>query len=213
MTIDLPAAVADDWRRLGTQTEKRRLSLMTITAETTVFEHRPTADALEQLHTSGSIPARSLFLIELQLNPSLSTMGVSPSGALGMAAPKARTGFVETIEDDGIIVGDERTSEHIDRPDGTVGHLTVFEASYPIDGDSEPDGNDADAEAATVDAEAHIAIWPAAETYVMAGGLVPLEAPDEPATLEAALDIDPARDREAIVDLFRGLDLEATDED
>jgi len=211
MTIDLPAAVADDWRRLGTQTEKRRLSLMTITAETTVFEHRPTADALERLRASGSIPARSLFLIELQLNPSLSTMGLSPSDALGMAAPKARKGFVETIEDDGIIVGDERTSEHIDRPDGTVGHLTVFEASYPIDGDSESDDNDA--EAATIDAEAHIAIWPAAETYVMAGGLVPLEAPDEPATLEAALDIDPARDREAIVDLFRGLDLEATDED
>jgi len=195
MTIDLPAAVADDWRRLGTQTEKRRLSLMTITAETTVFEHRPTADALERLRASGSIPARSLFLIELQLNPSLSTMGLSPSDALGMAAPKARKGFVETIEDDGIIVGDERTSEHIDRPDGVVGHLTVFEAGYPVD------------------AEAHIAIWPAAETYVMAGGLVPLEAPDEPATLEAALDIDPARDREAIVDLFRGLDLEATDED
>ncbi|RZV11492.1 hypothetical protein BDK88_0371 [Natrinema hispanicum] len=212
MTIDLPAAVADDWRRLGTQTEKRRLSLMTITAETTVFEHRPTADALERLRASGSIPARSLFLIELQLNPSLSTMGLSPSDALGMAAPKARTGFVETIEDDGIIVGDERTSEHIDRPDGTVGHLTVFEADYPVDTDSAAD-DDGDADAATIDAEAHIAIWPATDTYVMAGGLVPLEAPDEPATLEAALDVDPARDREAIVDLFRGLDLEATDED
>ena len=212
MTIDLPAAVADDWRRLGTQTEKRRLSLMTITAETTVFEHRPTADALERLRASGSIPARSLFLIELQLNPSLSTMGLSPSDALGMAAPKARTGFVETIEDDGIIVGDERTSEHIDRPDGTVGHLTVFEADYPVDADSAAD-DDGDADAATIDAEAHIAIWPATDTYVMAGGLVPLEAPDEPATLEAALDVDPARDREAIVDLFRGLDLEATDED
>lgn len=212
MTIDLPAAVADDWQRLGTQTEKRRLSLMTITAETSVFEHRPTADALERLRASGSIPARSLFLIELQLNPSLSTMGLSPSDALGMAAPKARTGFVETIEDDGIIVGDERTSEHIDRPDGTVGHLTVFEADYPVDAGSAADDDD-DADAATIDAEAHIAIWPAADTYVMAGGLVPLEAPDEPATLEAALDIDPARDREAIVDLFRGLELEATDED
>ena len=209
MTIDLPAAVADDWRRLGTQTEKRRLSLMTITAETTVFEHRPTADALERLRASGSIPARSLFLIELQLNPSLSTMGLSPSDALGMAAPKARKGFVETIEDDGIIVGDERTSEHIDRPDGVVGHLTVFEAGYPVDADSAAD----DADAATIGAEAHIAIWPAADTYVMAGGLVPLEAPDEPATLEAALDIDPARDREAIVDLFRGLELEAADDD
>ena len=200
MTIDLPAAVADDWRRLGTQTEKRRLALMTITAETTVFEHRPTADALERLRASGSIPARSLFLIELQLNPSLSTMGLSPSDALGMAAPKARKGFVETIEDDGIIVGDERTSEHIDRPDGTVGHLTVFEAGYPVDADSAAD----DADAATIGAEAHIAIWPAADTYVMAGGLVPLEA---------ALDIDPARDREAIVDLFRGLELEAADDD
>lgn len=213
MTIDLPPSAADDWRRLGSQTDKRRLALMTITAETTVFEHQPTADALEQLHTSGSIPARSLFLIDLQLNPSLSTMGVSPSDALGMAAPKARKGFIETIEDDGIIVGDERTSEYIDRPDGTVGHLTVFEASYPIDGDSETDDNAADAEAAMIDAEAHIAIWPATDTYVMAGGLVPLEAPDDADVLGAALDIDPARDREAIVDLFRGLELETTDED
>ena len=75
------------------------------------------------------------------------------------------------------------------------------------------DESRADGEAATVDAEAHIAIWPATDTYVMAGGLVPLEAPDDADVLEAALDIDPARDREAIVDLFRGLDLEATDED
>ncbi|MFA9417036.1 hypothetical protein [Natrinema sp. HArc-T2] len=211
MTIDLPPAVADDWRQLGTQTENRRLALMTITAETTVFEHQPTADALEQLHTDGSIPARSLFLIELELDPPLSTMGLSPSDALGMAAPKARNGFVETIEDDGILVGDERASEHIDRPDGTVGHLTVFEAAYPID-DAAADNDDGDDEAATIDAEAHVAIWPAADTYVMAGGLVPLEAPDEPATLEAALDINPARDREAIVDLFRGLKLEATED-
>jgi len=202
MTIDLPSAVADDWRRLGTQTDERRISLATITAETTVFEHRPTADALERLRDDGSIPARSLFTVDMQVSPSLSTIGLSPSDALEMAAPKARDGFVETIEDDGIAVGEERTNEYIDRPDGVVGHLTVLEAAYPTDSESD-----------AIDAEAHVAVWPAADTYVMAGGLVPLEAPADPATLEAALDIDPTRDREAIVDLFRGLELEATGED
>ncbi|WP_226480523.1 hypothetical protein [Natrinema amylolyticum] len=214
MAIDLPPAIADDWRRLGSRTDERSLSLATVTAETTVFEHRPTADALERLRTDGDIPARSLFTVDLDISPSLSVVGLDPGDALEMAAPKVRDQFADTLEDDGIDVGAERTTEYIDRPDGAVGHLTVLEAAYPVDSDAAADGGDeADGEPETIDAEAHVAVWPAADAYVMAGGILPLEAPDGEDLLAAALDIDPARDREGIVDLFRGLELEGSDDD
>lgn len=220
MTIDLPPAVADDWRRRVSRTDERSLSLATVTAETTVFEHLPTADALERLREDGDIPARSLFTVDLRISPSLSILGLSPGDALEKAAPKAREQFVETVEDDGIDVGDERTTEYIDRPDGSIGHLTVFEVAYPTDsgtaadgGESTDDGDGTATDAATIDAEAHVAVWPAADAYVMAGGILPLEAPDGADLLAAALDVDPARDREAIVDLFRGLELGAPTDD
>jgi|GEM_PF-508041 hypothetical protein len=230
MALDLPPLVADDWRRLGDRTDERSLSLATVTAETTVFEHRPTADALERLRSGGDVPARSLFTVDLQITPSLSTIGLEPAAALEMAAPKAREQFVDTIEDDGIAVGAERASEYIDRPDGAIGHLTVLEVAYPTDSDASvtddaeavaddgerADGGDATGETpttATIDAEAHVAVWPAADAYVMAGGVLPLESPDGADLLAAALDVDPARDREAIVDLFRGLDLEGAADD
>ncbi|SER17990.1 hypothetical protein [Natrinema salaciae] len=216
MAIDLPPAVVDDWRRLDRRTDERTLSLATVTAETTIFEHRPTAEALERLRADGDIPARSLFTVALDISPSLSAIGLSPADALEMAAPKAREGFVETVEDDGIAVGEKRASEYIDRPDGSVGHLTVFEVAYPTDsgtatGAASADGGD-DVEDAAIDAEAHVAVWPAADAYVLAGGLLPLETPDSD-LLAAALDVDPARDREAIVDVFRGLELESGTDD
>ncbi|WP_222916920.1 hypothetical protein [Natrinema sp. SYSU A 869] len=214
MTIDLPPAVADDWRRLGSRTDERSLSLATVTAETTVFEHRPTADALERLRADGDIPARSLFTVDLDISPSLSTIGLSSADALEMAAPKAREQFVDTVEDDGIEVGAERANEYIDRPDGSVGHLSVLEVAYPTDSGAAADGGEGpDGEPETIDAEAHVAVWPAADTYVMAGGILPLEAPDDADLLAAALDVDPARDREAIVDVFRGLELEDAADD
>ncbi|MBZ6494143.1 hypothetical protein [Natrinema longum] len=216
MAIDLPPAVADDWRRLGGRTDERSLSLATVTAETTVFEHRPTADALKRLRADGDVPARSLFTVDLAISPSLSAIGLDPGDALELAAPKAREVFVETVEDDGIAVGGERASEFIDRPDGAVGHLTVLEVAYPTDGATATDGGTSDDtgdESATIDAEAHVAVWPAADAYAMAGGIVPLEAPDDADLLAAALDVDPTRDREAIVDLFRGLDLEPASDD
>ncbi|WP_226039312.1 hypothetical protein [Natrinema sp. DC36] len=213
MAIDLPSAVADDWRRLGDRTDERSLSLATVTAETTVFEHRPTADALERLRSGGDIPARSLFTVDLQISPSLSAIGLEPAAALEMAAPKARDQFVDTIEDDGIAVGAERASEYIDRPDGAVGHLTVLEVAYPTDSGAATDGGEGNPETTSLNAEAHVAVWPAADAYVMAGGILPLEAPDGADLLGAALDVDPARDREAIVDLFRGLELEDAGDD
>ncbi|ELY67947.1 hypothetical protein [Natrinema versiforme] len=211
MAIDLPPAVADAWDRLGARTDQTSISLATVTAETTIFEHRSTADALESLRSGGNIPARSLFTVDLSVSPSLSTIGLDAADALETAAPTVRDQFVETLEDDAIAVAGERASEYIDRPDGAVGHLTVLEAAYPIDAENTADGDGGDG-SATIDAEAHIAVWPAADVYVMAGGVLPIEAPDGADLLGAALDVDPARDREAIVDLFRGLDLEAADD-
>ncbi|WP_455447886.1 hypothetical protein [Natrinema thermotolerans] len=207
MAIDLPPAVADDWHHVGGRTDDRSLSLATITAETAVFRHRPTADALERLRADGSVPARSLFTVDLAISPSLSAIGLDPGDALELAAPKARDGVVETLADDRIEVGAERANEYIDRPDGAIGHLTVLEAAYPIDANAATDDD-----SATIDAEVHAAVWPDGESYTLAGGLLPLEAPESD-LLAAALDVDPARDREAIVDLFRGLDLEASDGD
>ncbi|QCC59339.1 hypothetical protein NP511_13035 [Natrinema thermotolerans] len=212
MAIDLPPAVADDWHHVGGRTDDRSLSLATITAETAVFRHRPTADALERLRADGSVPARSLFTVDLAISPSLSAIGLDPGDALELAAPKARDGVVETLADDGIEVGAERANEYIDRPDGAIGHLTVLEAAYPIDATAATDGGTPDDDSVTIDAEVHAAVWPDGESYTLAGGLLPLEAPESD-LLAAALDVDPARDREAIVDLFRGLDLEASDGD
>ncbi len=211
MAIDLPPAVADDWRRVARRTDDNSLSLATITAETTVFEHRPTADALERLRADGDVPARSLFTVDVRIDPSLESLGLDSTDALEVAAPKAREGVVDTLEDDGVAVRGERASEYIDRPDGAVGHLSVLEVEYPIDSanTADDDGSTADdTDAATIDAEAHAAVWPAADAFVVAGGLLPLEAPDAE-LLAAALDVDPARDRERIVDLFRGLPLES----
>jgi len=163
-------------------------------------------------------------------HPPLSTIGLEPAAALEDGGPEAREQFVDTIEDDGIAVGAERASEYIDRPDGAIGHLTVLEVAYPTDSDASvtddaeavaddgerADGGDATGETpttATIDAEAHVAVWPAADAYVMAGRVLPLESPDGADLLAAALDVDPARDREAIVDLFRGLDLEGAADD
>lgn len=210
MAIELPPAIADDWRRVDRRTDDRSLSLATITAETTVFEHRPTADALERLRSDGDVPARSLFTVDLAVSPSLSALGLAPADALEVAAPKAREVVVDTLEADGIAVRGERASEYIDRPDGAVGHLTVLEVAYPTDS---ADMADDEPRAATIDAEAHVAVWPAADAYVLAGGVLPLEPPEGADLLAAALDVDPARDREAIVDLFRGLDLEPPADD
>ncbi|WP_254761944.1 hypothetical protein [Natrinema marinum] len=212
MAIDLPPAITDDWRRVTRRTDDRSLSLATITAETSVFEHRPTADAAERLRADGDVPVRSLFTVDVRIAPSLEAIGLDPTEALEVAAPKAREGVVETLADDGIGVRGERASEYIDRPDGAVGHLSVLEVGYPIDSANAPDDTDVasgETASATIDAEAHVAVWPAGEAYVVAGGLLPLEAPDGADLLAAALDVDPARDRERIVDLFRGLSLES----
>lgn len=198
MTIELPRAVADDWRRLGTRTNEGRLSLVSVSAEILVYEHASTADALADLG-DAEIPIRSLFTVETSFDPPLSTVGIDPAEALERAAPKARSQFVDVLEDEGIAIGEERANERVERADGTEGRLTVFAAEYPLD----RAGNEG--ERTTLDAEAHVAVWPTAEDFVVVGGLLPLESPPE---IEAAvLDVDPERDRRLIIEAIRSVPL------
>lgn len=205
MTTDLPASVRDDWRRVGDRTTESRLALVTVRAETTVYEHVPTAEALAALRDGGEIPARSLFTVETAFDPPLSAVGLSPDDAMEMAAPKATAQFVDTLEDDGIAVGEARFDESVERPDGTVARLSVHAATYPVDGSR---GAEAGAGApplpSSIDAEAHVAVWPTTDAFAMAGGVLPLEAP---AGLEG-LDVDAERDRTTVLDVVRRVSLE-----
>ncbi|MFU8868537.1 hypothetical protein [Natronococcus sp.] len=194
MTSALPESVAGTWHRAGTRTGESKVLLTSITAETTVYEPAETASALAELGSSD-IPVRSLFTVDMRFSPSLSSVGISPSSVLSTAAPKARSQFVDLVEDDGLIVEDTRETLSFERPDGTEGRWYVLDASYPLSPALETDRE-------TLAAEANVAIWPTDDAYGMAGGTLPLE------TLDGfdALAVDPERDRETIASLIRSVD-------
>lgn len=218
MAIDLPAAFRDEWRRLDTRTDDRSLALLTVESETTLYEHVPTAEAIERPAGRG-IPVRSLFTVDLTFRPGLSALGVSPRAAFAIAAARAKRQFVEMIENEGVLVAGERESVRFERADGTTGRRYVLSTAYPIDPveDDEPEDDQStradserDREAAnrsvherTIDAETHVAVWPTADAYAMAGGTLPLEEFGD-----ATLDVDPDRDRETVLEVIRtaGLD-------
>ncbi|MFC4248110.1 hypothetical protein ACFOZ7_14405 [Natribaculum luteum] len=205
MPIELPPAHRETWRVVGTRTQKSRLGLVSTTSQTTLYEHVPTADALEALDTDGvEIPVRSLFAIDLSIRPSLTSLGVAPGTVLGMAASKAKGQFVESVEGDGLIVEGERESTRFERADGTTGKRYVLETACPVD----PALSSDDAEAIT--AETHVAVWPTETDYGMAGGTLPLEAPAE---LEADLAVDPERDRKTILEVVRTLEIGSESDD
>lgn len=194
----LPASIRDAWRPLGTRTEERRIALAAVVAETTLYEHVATATALDGLRGSD-VPVRSLFAIDLSFRPSLSSLGVSPAAALPMAAPQAERQFVESVEDDGLVVDGERSSERFERADGAAGRRYVLDVSYPLD---PADGGDT----AWLDAETHVAVWPTDRAYRMAGGTFPLADADGVAGAEGLVAA-PERDRETVLDVVRTVEL------
>lgn len=198
MTSALPESVAGTWQRAGTRTGESSVLLTSITAETTVYE--PAETALSELGSSD-IPVRSLFTVDMRFSPSLSSVGVSPASVLSKAAPKARSQFVDLVEDDGLVVEDTRETLSFERPDGTEGRWYVLDATYPLSPDLETDRE-------SLAAEANVAIWPTEDAYGMAGGTLPLEAL---AGFEA-LEVDPERDRETIASLIRSVDPDAGSE-
>lgn len=198
MTSALPESVAGTWQRAGTRTGESSVLLTSITAETTVYE--PAETALSELGSSD-IPVRSLFTVDMRFSPSLSSVGVSPASVLSKAAPKARSQFVDLVEDDGLVVEDTRETLSFERPDGTEGRWYVLDATYPLSPDLETDRE-------SLAAEANVAIWPTDDAYGMAGGTLPLEA----LAGFDALEVDPERDRETIASLIRSVDPNGTSE-
>lgn len=209
MTTDLPASLAESWRALGTRTGESSVLLASITAETTVYEPIEWADRLATLGPSD-IPARSLFTVDVTFSPSLSDLGMAPESAFEKAAPKAKSQFVSTLEDEGLAVDGTRDALEFEATNGAEGTWFVLDVDYPV----APDPTTDDGE--RIDAEAHIAVWPTEESYGMAGGILPLEdgsavnddAAADAGDLLAGLDVDPERDRETIADLIRSVDPE-----
>ena len=225
MTADLPDSLADSWQPTGTKTGESSVMLASITAETTLYE--PTVPTPLADISASSIPIRSLFVVDLSISPSLSTIGVSPESAFSKAAPKAKDQFVDTVEDEGLVVEDTRDTLAFEAPNGTEGKWYVLDVSYPLESDP-GDGDDADAEAVErLPAEANVAVWPTDSTFGVAGGILPLEdgfdGTDGRETSDAlaarddvdaaALDLDPERDRSTISTLVEQLDLESDDAD
>ncbi|GAB3676129.1 hypothetical protein [Halopiger thermotolerans] len=195
MTADLPSSLADAWRPAGTKTGESSVMVASITAETTLYEPlEPTALADR---AASAIPLRSLFVVDLSVSPSLSTIGVSPSAVFEKAAPKAKNQFVDTVEDEGLVVEDTRDTLEFEAPNGEAGKWYVLDVSYPLEGDDR------------IAAEANVAVWPTEANFGVAGGILPLEdgAVDVPEDAVA-----PERDRDTIAELIETIDLEGDGE-
>lgn len=194
MATPLPEPFRDTWRVAGTRTRRSQLGFVSSVAETTLFEHVPTVGAAPEFGAAASdrIPARSLFVVDLALSPSLSSIGVVPAAVLGMAAPHAKRQFLESAASSGLRVEGERETTRFERADGTVGRRYVLATRSPI---GERD------DVATVPTETHVAVWPTDDAYGMAGGTLPLEDGDLEAAGDAA--IAPGRDRERVLEFVR----------
>ena len=208
MPTDLPESFAESWRSLGTKTGETSVMLASITAETTVYEPIERADSLESIGAS-EIPVRSLFAVDVTISPSLSDLGMSPDAVFSKAAPKAKSQFVDTLEDEGLIVENTREKLEFEAANGNAGSWFVLDASYPVAADA-ADGTD------RIDAEAHIAVWPLERSFGMAGGTLPLEGvplDDGSASADGTeptepLAVDPERDREVIAELVETIEFD-----
>ncbi|WP_255168670.1 hypothetical protein [Natrononativus amylolyticus] len=206
MTTELAHPDDADWRVVGTRTDSSRIALATVRAETTLYEHVPSADSLEAVQPPEiDVPLRSLFAIELSFSPSLSAVGISPDAGIDLAAPKAKSQFVATLEDEGLDVGEQKRVGRLSREDGTEGRWYVLETAYPVAAGAADEG-----ERPTVAAETHVAVWPTAESFAVAGGVLPLEAPP---ALESGLEVDVERDQQRLLDVVRALEIGERSED
>ncbi|ELY63544.1 hypothetical protein C490_16039 [Natronobacterium gregoryi SP2] len=199
----MPESLADAWQPLGTRTAETSVMMATITAETRLYEP---VDTPAIRASDSKIPIRSLFGVDLSFSPPLGALGISPADVFSIAAPKAKRQFVSTIEDEGVIVEQTRDKHSFQASNGTTGRWFVLDVSYPLSAEATSAG------AEQLPAETHVAVWPTTETFEMAGGTLPLEAPSElDRSVATELTIDPQRDRERIATLVRSIG--TTDED
>ncbi|ADD04815.1 uncharacterized protein Nmag_1233 [Natrialba magadii ATCC 43099] len=214
MPTDLPSSLADAWQPLGTRSGSTSVLVASITAETTLYE--PVDEPATAAIGAGDIPVRSLFAVDLSISPPLSAIGIAPDAALSKAAPKAKSQFVDTVADDGLTVEETRDVLEFEGPNGAVGRWYVLDVSYTVDSEQVSNGTD------QLAAEANVAVWPTAESYGVAGGVLPLESVVEQAAdsagrseLESGLNVNPERDRETIATLIRSIDFgdDATEAD
>ncbi len=206
MTTALPESLAESWQAAGTRSGTSTVMVMSISAETTVYEPIETAASLAKLGASD-MPVRSLFTVDMTFSPSLATFGVSPKGVFSMAVPKAKGQFVDIVEDEGLVVEGTRETHSFEAANGTSGKWFVLDVVYPLASELATEQTD------RLAAETHIAIWPTETTYGMAGGTVPLELPAGVGdAIDGEIPVNPAADRERIAELVRSIDPETTDE-
>ncbi|ELZ01296.1 hypothetical protein C482_07376 [Natrialba chahannaoensis JCM 10990] len=206
MPTDLPSSLTDEWQLLGTRSGSTSVLVASITAETTLYE--PVDEPATAAIGAGDIPVRSLFAVDLSISPSLSTIGITPDAALSKAAPKAKSQFVDTVADDGLTVEETRDVLEFEGPNGAAGKWYVLDTSYAVEPDRTPDDVD------RIAAEANVAVWPTAESYGVAGGVLPLESVADRADDSVdglVLDVNPERDRETITTLIQTVDLDGAD--
>lgn len=191
MTDALPADLREAWRPVTTLTDDRSIVAVSVTAETTIYEpvEPPATTPVE-----ASLPLRSLFVTDLTVSPSLSTIGLEPTGLLSMAASQANDRFVDAAEARGVTVDGTRETIAFESPSGEPGKWHVLEATYPLAAGD--DATPADADSLT--AEAHVVVWPTDSSFGVVGGTHPLEAVGDRA-------IDPERDRDRIARVVRSL--------
>ncbi|APW97732.1 hypothetical protein CHINAEXTREME_08060 [Halobiforma lacisalsi AJ5] len=230
MALDLPESLSDAWQRVGTRTAETTVMMATITAETTLYEPTDGAGPTRIDAGPSDVPLRSLFTVEMTFSPPLPSVGVSPASVFSMAAPTAKSQFVDTIENEGLVVERTRDTLEFEAPNGAAGKWYVLDASYPLES-----GDDGEA-ATALPAEAHVAVWPTERSYGMAGGTVPLSPDGDGSDLESGppesladgdgsenpedesssdrrgpdrdleFDLDPDRDRETVAALIRNLE-------
>ncbi|MFP9191630.1 hypothetical protein [Natronosalvus vescus] len=211
MTAALPESFRPGWRVVGTRTDRDTVAFVTITAETTVFEHRKTAEILEV--TTSDLAVRSLLAVDLAFSPPLSILGAGPERLRSLVTSNATDRFVERLEDAGVAVLGERKTVEFDRGDGTAGNWYVFETAHPIalspdDGAKRGDESTATAmdgqDHTRLATETHVAVWPTDASFAMAGGTLPLERPPKKGTSsDTTIEVDPERDRETIATFVR----------
>lgn len=197
MTVDLPTALREEWRVAETDVNRRRLALLGIVAETTIYEPKSSD------RPRNRRPLRTLFTVDLTFEPPLTAVGLKPSAVASVAVPTAKRRFVAGLEERGFVVCSERDATRFRLDDGTRGNWYVFDVKVPV-GPSDVEGADEE----RIAGETHVVIWPTETAYRVAGGTVPLEGP---AGSEDGVPIDPESGRTTIREFVRAISGSNTD--